>query len=70
MQFLRTVWTRIQELIIKLISVKGVIFIIATVLKFNGIISDLIWFAFGVCVISFRTFEKLIDKMTGNDNNG
>jgi hypothetical protein len=68
MKTIKTILERLRLLIIKLISIKGTVFILATVLKFMGIINDWIWFAFGTAVISIRAFEKLIGKMPDNGN--
>lgn len=51
---------RFRLLVIKLIGVKGLVFIIATVLLFMGKIGALIWFFSAIGLISFRALEKIL----------
>lgn len=56
---------RLKLLAIKLISVKGIIFILATVFMFMGKIDSVYWGLASLAFVSFRTFEKAIDKIPG-----
>jgi hypothetical protein len=56
---------RCQELLIKLTSVKGVVFIISTVLLTLGKIDAYWWSAFAAGFIGTRFLEKLIGVRRG-----
>jgi hypothetical protein len=51
---------RIRLLLIKLVSVKGVLFIIGTILMFMGKITPEIWCLISLLFASIRTVEKFI----------
>ena len=61
-KFPAMVWGRIKTLVAKLISVKVLIFGIATGLALAGKIDGWIWLLAGVLVISSRLFEKIAGK--------
>ena len=63
MKTIRTILERIKLLMIKMISVKGLVFTLATILKFCNILDSVIWFFVAVLIVSTRMFEKLIDKI-------
>ena len=52
---------RLKLLIIKLISVKGVVWIIATIMLFMGIIDANIWFIISGIFVGIRTIDKYIN---------
>jgi len=58
--FFKNFVKRIGDLLIKLISVKGLVFFIATSLMFLEILEGWIWFATAILIVSTRMFEKLI----------
>ena len=51
---------RAYTLLIKLISVKGVVFMLSTVMLFLGLSPSWMWFAFTGTVVGLRTVEKYI----------
>jgi len=55
-----TIFTRIRDLIHKMISVKGLVFAVATGLQILGKLDSWIWFLIALSVISIRMFEKKI----------
>jgi hypothetical protein len=59
---MKDILKRIKDLIVKTISIKGTIWIMATVLMFFDIIESYIWFAICILFVSVRMFEKLITK--------
>jgi hypothetical protein len=56
---------RLQDLAIKLISVKGLVFIMATVLLFFAKITVTIWFIFAGIFVGIRCVEKMIRAYSG-----
>jgi len=60
-----SIFTRILKLIIKLISVKGLVFFMGTTLVFHKVIDGWIWFALAILIVSTRMFEKFIAKLPG-----
>ena len=62
-----TIFTRIRDLIHKMISVKGLVFVVATGLQVLGKLDSWIWFLIALSVISIRMFEK---KILGNVQEG
>ena len=61
-ELLKSIPKRILDLVIKLISVKGLVFGVATILKFNNLLDSWIWLLCAVAILSFRTFEKILVK--------
>ena len=53
---------RLRELAIKLISIKGVAFILATVFHFQGKLAAELWALFAVIIMGWRAFEKIFGK--------
>jgi len=53
---------RIYDLIIKMISVKGLVFVIASVLRFRGDIDAITWGFFAAGFVGLRTLEKFINR--------
>jgi len=51
---------RLKDLVKKLISVKGTIFIIATTLMFMGKLDNVIWGLSALAFVSIRMFEKIV----------
>ena len=51
---------RLKELLAKLLSIKGIVFIIATVLMFMGKVTPHIWGISALILIGIRTLEKVI----------
>jgi hypothetical protein len=51
---------RLKDLCVKLISVKGVLLILSSVLLIVKIIPDWMWYTFATAVIAIRTVEKAI----------
>ena len=66
-----TIFTRIRDLIQKMISVKGLVFAVATALQILGKLDSWIWFLIALSVISIRMFEKKIlgSIQEGRENN-
>jgi hypothetical protein len=56
---------RIYDLIIKFISVKGVVFGIGSALALTGHIGEWTWFAVSLLMVSVRAFEKWVSAKTG-----
>lgn len=52
--------SRFKDLAIKIISVKGTVFIIATILVFMGKIDIITWVIFAGVFVGVRTVEKMI----------
>jgi hypothetical protein len=53
---------RIKELLAKITSVKGVVFVTATVAMFCGKLDSMVWFFSGVLWVSARLLEKIFVK--------
>jgi len=66
-----TIFTRIRDLVQKMISVKGLVFAVATTLQILGKLDSWIWFLIALSVISIRMFEKKIlgSIQEGRENN-
>ena len=66
-----TIFTRIRDLVQKMISVKGLVFAVATALQILGKLDSWIWFLIALSVISIRMFEKKIlgSIQEGRENN-
>lgn len=58
----KTMKKRIYDLIIKLLSIKGLFFIICAILAFMGKIEGQYIFYAGLIVIGDRSFEKWLSK--------
>lgn len=56
---MKDILTRLKELIIKLISVKGAAAIIATILMFQGKLNSWWWGVFMLLLIGYRAIEKV-----------
>jgi hypothetical protein len=56
---------RVYELFLKLISVKGLIFMTATSLLFLGKIDAFIWGFFAAGFVGIRTLEKFLNLKKG-----
>lgn len=61
--FFIMIGTRIEDIIAKLISIKGVVLGMATYLVLQGAIDGWVWFTCALAVISFRTLEKKIGQI-------
>lgn len=59
---------RMYELLLKVVSVKGLIFIIATSLMFCGAIESWMWSFFAAGFVGIRTLEKMIELLKGRGN--
>lgn len=59
---MKDILKRFYELIIKLISSKGLVFITASVALFIGKLNPTYWFFAGVAFISLRSLEKIFRK--------
>lgn len=53
---------RIKELAAKIASVKGIVFIVATILCIIGKLDSMVWFFVGVLWVSSRLLEKIFVK--------
>ena len=51
---------RLEELAKKLISVKGILLILSTVLLLVGVIPNWMWFTFAGGIVGIRMIEKVI----------
>lgn len=56
---MKDILTRLKELIIKLMSVKGAAAIIATILMFQGKLDAWWWGVFMLLLIGYRAIEKV-----------
>ena len=63
MQFFKDVLSRIEQLIIKLISVKVIIGGVATWLMYYNRLDPWVWFAVMLSIISARSFEKKVESI-------
>ena len=61
-----TIFTRIRDLIHKMISVKGLVFAVACVLRYFDKLDNWTWMLSAIAIISLRMFEK---KILGNIQN-
>lgn len=64
MDSIKNIGSRVVDLVIKIISVKGSVFIIATVLLFSGKLSVYAWVIFAGVFVGVRAVEKMIRAMT------
>ena len=62
-QFFGLIGKRFRDLIVKMISMKFLFAVGATVLKFCDRLDDWVWFMVVLAVISVRAFEKKVDKI-------
>jgi len=60
--FFIMVGVRINDLVAKLISVKGLVFAMASWLAFSGHIDGWIWLLSSIAFISIRLLEKILVK--------
>lgn len=63
MQFFRDLLKRVTDLILKLISVKVIIGIVATYLMYYDRLDPWVWFAVMLSIISARSFEKKVETI-------
>jgi hypothetical protein len=62
---IKTLWSRLEALLAKLISVKGLILGLATYLCAIGKISGMEWFLAAGAIAGTRAYEKKIAKAGG-----
>jgi hypothetical protein len=60
---MKQIGKRLRELIIKLVSVKGLFAAIATWLRLVDRLDDWVWFMVVLAVISARAFEKKVSEI-------
>jgi hypothetical protein len=57
---MKEILLRLKQLVVKVLSVKGVVFIISTILMFNKILTVEIWSFFAAGFCGLRTLDKLV----------
>lgn len=59
---MKNILQRIYDLIIKMISIKGEVLILATILAFDGRLDPIVWGFFAALIIGDRTLEKFLNR--------
>jgi hypothetical protein len=62
---MKNIGKRLYDLLIKMISVKGSVFVIASVLMFQNKIDAITWGFFAAGFVGLRTLEKFIQLKKG-----
>lgn len=62
-KFWPMLWGRLKVLVAKIIGIKMLVFIVATILALTTqVITGWIWFSSATLLVGSRTFEKWLDK--------
>ena len=59
---MKEILNRFYLLIIKMISVKGLVFVVASMLMFRGNLDAITWGFFAAGFVGLRTLEKFINR--------